>query len=82
MTSKEEDLVRWCFEVAGFSTTKLSHDFECPVAEIQRIVSSDLARVMSPREPSLQEAEKALSAGQTPCTHGDWGLARMVLAHS
>jgi len=81
MTREEENLVRWCYAVAGFSTIKLSRDFECPVGEIQRIVSSGLARV-NPCEPLLQEVEKVVPAGQTPGTQADWGLARMVLAYS
>jgi hypothetical protein len=48
MTAQEENLCRWCYIVAGFSRARLARDFECSIAEVEKIVSTGLGEMLSP----------------------------------
>ncbi len=48
MNHDEEDLIRWCYVIAGFSRTRLARDFQCSIGDIEGIVSSGLGRMLNP----------------------------------
>jgi hypothetical protein len=57
-TDAEQDLIRWCYVVAGMSRSKLARDFECTVDDIQAVVSSGLSDVLLPRKSKRRASSK------------------------
>ncbi len=62
MSREEEDLIRWCYVVAGFSRARLARDFQCAIDDIEEIISCGLGRVLNPtsdadkRKPHKRES--------------------------
>lgn len=56
MTSQEQDCIRWCYVVAGFTRTRLARDFGTTMEQIDDIVSGGLGRILNPAKvtPALR----------------------------
>jgi hypothetical protein len=44
--SRDADLIRWCYVVGGLSRARLARDFECSIADIEKVVSTGLGEVL------------------------------------
>jgi hypothetical protein len=47
-SARDADLIRWCYVVGGLSRARLARDFECSIADIEKVVSTGLGEVLSP----------------------------------
>ena len=59
MTSQEQDCVRWCYLIGGLSRKRLAIDFRCSIAEIEKIVSTDLGGILNPGAKEASEMPKS-----------------------
>ena len=66
----DEDLIRWCYLVAGYPSARLARDFECSIAEIEEIVSTGLAQILNPASNAAKGKDKPrqmeFQAGSVP----------------
>lgn len=58
MTAQDEDLIRWCYLVAGFPRAQLARDFVCSVSDIEEIVSTGLGRILNPGSKATKDKRK------------------------
>jgi len=83
MTNEEQDLVRWLYCVPGFSQAKLARDFGCSIAEVEEIVSKDLARVLNPQAMPETQPKPVVELGKPlrqEATKRDYELFRRAAA--
>jgi len=75
LTPQEEDLIRWCYVIAGFSRAQLALDFQCSIGDIEGIVSSGLGRMLNPVGNADKRKPLATSPqpqAVTPKTEREW----------